>query len=381
MSWLGIDSPVQLNPKWPKPEKDRLLSLSQQFALKKHVWIASSGSSSEPGESVKLMALSEEAMLASADSVNQHLSASEKDIWIQALPVFHVGGLSIEARAYLSNSKVIPGVSTDEKWSPHFYCQQIIKFKATLSSLVPTQVYDLVHANLSAPKSLRAIVVGGSALSQEIHARAIQLGWPLLASYGMTECCSQIATAPLNQGLSLESQLKILSHVKADLTAEGFLKIQSQSLLTGYAQWKNGGPHWTDPKIDQWLITEDLAQLPGGNLVVLGRGMDFVKISGEGVQLSRLQQELENIAQSQLTLSPFDFAIFAIMDARSENKIALAAKNPNSELVKKLVESFNGKVAPYEKIQKVFTVSEIPRTELGKIARKKLAALISAKEN
>jgi acyl-CoA synthetase (AMP-forming)/AMP-acid ligase II len=37
--------------------------------------------------------------------VNRHLAASATDTWLCVLPLFHVGGLSIGARAYLAGAK------------------------------------------------------------------------------------------------------------------------------------------------------------------------------------------------------------------------------------------------------------------------------------
>ena len=69
----------------------------------------------------------------------------------------------------------------------------------THTSLVPTQVHDLVKADLRAPETLKAIVVGGGHLDAATGRLARTLGWPVLASYGMTEAASQIATQTLER--------------------------------------------------------------------------------------------------------------------------------------------------------------------------------------
>lgn len=376
VKWLKESSLCLLNPKAPPEEQNRLMQLAEKFALKNHIWIASSGSSSESTESAKLIALSEEALLVSAEAVNRHLQAEQKDIWVQVLPRFHVGGLSIEARAFLSRSKIISGLDEHGKWSAQFFNDSVERTQASLSALVPTQVWDLVKAHLPAPKSLRAVVVGGSALSVELSAQARSLGWPLLQSYGMTECSSQIATARLNSNNRDDSKLQLLSHVEAKLSTGGYLKIKSKALLTGYAQWRQQQAIWVDPKFEGWFETSDLAEIEDGHLTSIGRGGEYIKISGEGVQLGQLQEKLETIIQTETQFSPIHFAIFSIPDSRSEYKIVLAVANSLQAEVQNLVQSFNSKVAPYEKIQQVFLIDAIPRTELGKIARKKLRSMI-----
>ena len=41
--------------------------------------------------------------------VNRHIEATESDTWFNVLPLFHVGGLSILVRAFLSGASVVNG--------------------------------------------------------------------------------------------------------------------------------------------------------------------------------------------------------------------------------------------------------------------------------
>src|SRR5207244_12310235 len=97
-----------------------------------HVLVATSGTTGD----VKLVALSKEAILASAAAVNTRLGARRGDVWCCVLPTFHVGGLGIHARAHLTGSRVI-GMA----WDPHAFART----EATLASLVSAQVHDLVR--------------------------------------------------------------------------------------------------------------------------------------------------------------------------------------------------------------------------------------------
>lgn len=78
------------------------------------VWLLSSGTSATDTHSFKLMALSHQALLASASAVNEHLEVTSNDRWLNVLPMFHVGGLSILYRAQAANVEVMNG------WTPHF---------------------------------------------------------------------------------------------------------------------------------------------------------------------------------------------------------------------------------------------------------------------
>jgi o-succinylbenzoate---CoA ligase len=330
IDWLSDDSHLLLNPRLPDEERRRLESFVA--GLPGHVWLATSGTTG----SLKLTALSKRALLASAAAVNRHLQSDASDVWLCVLPSFHVGGLGIHARAFLSGARVVTS------WSE----------EVTLASLVPAQVVDLVRARISPPPSLRAVVVGGGALSEDADRDARALGWPLLASYGMTECCSQVATAtPQSRALVL------LDHVEARVEQDGRLALRSEALLTGYATEEG----FLDPKVEGWFVTEDIGTLDGRTLSIEGRLGDFVKIGGESVDLSRLDRVLVGIGA--------DAAAIAVPDARLGHVIALAIAAGDADAI---VAAFNARVLPFERARSVVRVSEIPRTALGKIVRSRL---------
>lgn len=376
INWQDESSALLLNPRMPENEASQLRRLAEIYAKPGHLWIASSGSSRRTNESLKLIALSKSAFLSSASAVNLHLKCSPRDVWVQVLPRFHVGGLAIEARAFLSGSQVISGLQS-EKWNPEYFHKVIEQRKATITALVPTQVFDLIQGKIACPSSLRAVVVGGSLLPQPVYEKALELGWPLLPSYGLTECCSQVATANVSAWKSQDRQLQILSHIQVRLSEKGFLQIKSPALLTGFAQFKDGKENWSDPKVDGWYQTQDVCEIQEDILTVRGRQSDFIKIHGEGVSIQRLQETLEPLAQKILSLFWTELAVESVPDERSLNTICLVASHqvPEADL-EKVISAFNDKVAPFEKIQRIKRVEKIPRTDLGKIAREKLKSLI-----
>lgn len=310
-----------------------------------HVWIATSGTTGAQ----KWAALSKEAVLTSAEAVNQHFQVAEKDVWINPLPRFHVGGLGIEARAHLSGSTVLPLPT----WDVHtFYA---LSQRATLSALVPTQLYDLIQAGYCCPPSFRALVIGGGALDDDLFQQALQWGWPVAPSYGMTECCSQVATA-----LPRENQMRILSHVH--LSGEP-LQIRSKALLTAY--WQEG-KQW-DPKIEGWFQTEDVVKIEHPFITFTGRTGDQIKILGENVNLSALRKLFDRLAKAHQA----EGCILAEKDPRNGNSLILftTAKGQSQEMI---LREFNAEVMPYERLHTVRQVDSIPRTALGKIDRNKL---------
>lgn len=370
INWESPQSVVFINDRWPASEIAALQYLSERFHLDSHIWIASSGSSAKDLRSVKLIALSKKAFLKAAQAANIHVQSDSRDIWLNPLPDFHVGGLSIYARAHLSKTTVI---DFTEAWNAKVFSQVIENQKITLTSLVPTQVFDLVDQRIQAPASLRAIIVGGGALAQDLYEKALELGWPLLPSFGMTEVCSQVATAELESLKTKKPQLKILSHIKAALNDEGLLKIQSDSLLTGFAQWKEDEAVWTDPKESGWFISEDRAKLEDGFLIPQGRGQHYIKILGEGVSLFRLQEIFEKIVREEDPQNWQAYALLAMPDLRRENQIVMVHAAADPAKSTKISEKYNSQVLSIEKIQQSISVVQIPRSDLGKIKYQQLA--------
>jgi O-succinylbenzoic acid--CoA ligase len=353
IAFFDDETHVLLNPRMPDDDRRALEHLASEVpSLRAHLWIATSGTTG----ALRLVALSKQAILSSARAVNLHLDATSSDTWACVLPTFHVGGLGIHARAMLTKSRVI---TLD--WDARQFVQTATTEHVTLASLVPAQVRDLVALDDHAPRSMRAIVVGGGAMPHDLYAAARDRGWPVLPSYGMTEAGSQIATA---RGESEE--LHVLPHVDVRVEADQRLAFRGSSLLTGYAHFDHRGRAvFADPKVDGWFVSEDRGEVEGDVLRLLGRAGAFVKIGGESVDLARLDAILDSVRQTA------DAAIIAVPDDRLGHVIHLAAATDD---VNRIVESFNARVLPFERIRAVRRVTAIPRSPLGKLLRSRLLA-------
>ena len=142
----------------------------------------------------KAILISKEAILtaASGSVKHLHLDGKAKALWHAPLPFFHIAGLAVSARAFCGGFSF----KTIRPWKGGGpFVQELKENKAAYTSLVPTQIYDLVYAKLAPPPSLEFALAGGDALSLNLFQKARALGWPLLPTYGMTEAASQIAAA------------------------------------------------------------------------------------------------------------------------------------------------------------------------------------------
>ncbi len=298
------------------------------------------------------MALSKKAILSAAASVNQFFKITSQDVWLNPLPQFHVGGLSIEARTYLAGGQTIDL----ESWDVGGFHKLADQQGATIASLVPTQVFDLVEQGFRAPQTLRLVIVGGGPLNKDLYFRGRELGWPLIPSYGMTETAALMAAAsPQSLSVMEFPEAHLLSHVDLEPIGEQF-KVNSASLFDGFLWVKESGESVWQPR-PQPFVLDDRIEVQDRKIKVLGRESEIVKILGETVNLL----ELKNTLQIKI---PGNILLLPKVESRRGYEIHLVVE---SEPVSLPIAEVNRDLMPYENICKVHFLSKFPRTELGKI--------------
>lgn len=355
-------SQLLINPKLRTEEREIFEKLQKHFEKKfgaeGFYFVPSSGSSKHEGESAKLIALSQTAVANSAERFNKYFQAEKEDSWGLVLPTFHVAGLSVLARANLLGARVF---SSD--WIPAKIEQWLLQNRIAFLSLVPTQVYDLVQQRTSSTPFIKKVFVGGGALNPALREKFVNLGWPVVETYGMTETCSMIA---VKEGVS---GFKVLPGVEVYIENQ-MLRIHCNSSAHSSIQFKQGQIEIIE--FDSgWIHTEDQVQIDkhGEDLYLhfIGRASDYVKIVGEGVSLPELREKLDQVSV-EFGLTPQQKYLLAVPDMRSENAIVLVIDTSiERKLADRLVEKFNQVVRGYERIHKIIKVDQIPFSDLGKV--------------
>src|SRR3954469_14434765 len=128
---------------------------------------------------------------ASAAAAAANLPLTPDDRWLYVLPLFHVGGLSILTRSAIAGSEAI----VHERFDADAVAESLESGEATVVSLVGTMLRRLQERGLKRAPALRAALVGGGPVPRDLLDWGRSIGLPLLLTYGMTETCSQIATA------------------------------------------------------------------------------------------------------------------------------------------------------------------------------------------
>ncbi|GAA5482820.1 AMP-binding protein [Haloferula sargassicola] len=322
------------------------------------VYFQTSGSTGEP----KWIGLTREALLLSAAVVNRHLGVTGDDTWGLLLPLHHVGGFGVVARAFEAGCRLsrLPG-----RWDPVTALDWLTREKISHCPMVPAQVHDLVAAGLRAPAELRTIVVGGGSMSDELGRSARGLGWPVLASYGMTEAGSQIATQSLEQRqLPFHAApIPLLPHWQACGGPDDRLEIEGAALFSGMLTPSAGRLRY-QPRAPGRFATTDRVQLDGREITVLGRSDRRVKVLGELVDLDSIESRFESSI------------LVALPDPRRGSRLVLVTSLAASG---EQVAAFNREVAGPWRIDAVLHCDELPRTPLGKPDRRAAGRLASAR--
>ena len=337
---------------------------ARQRGLEDCLWFQTSGSAGKP----KYVVLSNSALQASASAVNAHLRAGPDDVWLGILPKRHIGGYSIGVRAELSCTHV---VWSEEKWDPLAFCKACVQHEVTLTSLVPTQVYDLVSSACQAPPSLRAVLVGGGALSDSLNQNAHALGWPILKTYGMTETASQVATQPMDS--SSDAPMIVLPEWETDLTTDGILRLRGKALFSGYVREDSTEGYRFEPH-QGWFTTADYVSIDHNTLTFLARDRHRLKIKGELVNLANLRAELEKAAQA-CQCAPTASTLIAIDDPRDGQTLVLVA--PEKEQAA-LLTALASRIPRFLLPKRTVSLNILPRTELGKLDESSLASAVDA---
>lgn len=345
-----------LNPKASSKEKEDLFLLKQYFSnhisATDYLLIPSSGTSNQENESVKLIALKKESFLANAKMMLKHFDINRTLNWGCVLPFFHVGGLSILARCFLTNS--ILKVTTWGSHVPHWLEENQIQ----VLSLVPTQVHDLIQWKIKCPSSLQKVFVGGAALTESQFTEIQKLGWPVVLTYGMTESSSMFA---FQKGDEFGIYSLIFGHrLQQDRLITESLASFILQIIDGKIQAQE-----IDPK-KGYEIPDQIEFLNEGRFKVLGRKRNQVKILGEGVSVDYLQSIADQIAFQKMILIPLShdrngFQIVAVFEGQIDDFF---------------VKNFNERVRSFERISKIFCVKQFPRTSMGKVKAEEIKQII-----
>ncbi len=220
----------------------------------------------------------------SALGTNEFIGLDASDRWLLSLPLFHVGGVLIWVRTLLAGCAcILPESLQNLEIS-------IRQHHPSVLSLVPAQLIRLIENDEMIPilKNMKTIMLGGAPSPGWLIDKSLNLGLPVMPTYGCTESCAQITGVAKDSARTAYATAgRILPYRNIRIDNDGAVRIGGKTLFKRYLHEPDANPLDSGgffKTADSGTIDEQ------GNLVIFGR-MDGIFISG-GENIS--PQEIEN---------------------------------------------------------------------------------------
>jgi acyl-CoA synthetase (AMP-forming)/AMP-acid ligase II len=320
-------------------------------------------------------------LVASIAQSSEMFALGTDDVIIAALPFFHVYGLNVILnRALAAGSTVV----CMRRFELGAFLQLIERYGVTRGYIVPPMAVALTnepivddHDLSSLRNLLSAAAILGSDLAEACERR---VGCPITQGYGMTEMSSVTHLAPLFGDVRKPDSIGIPvpgteCRIVDPETGEdrpagesGEMLLRGEHVMAGYLN----NPEATSATVDSdgWLHTGDLVVIDDdGWFRVVARLKEIIKYKGYQVapaELEALLLEYPDVADCAVVGRPDDEA--------GELPVAFIVPAGPEFDAEKVMAYVAERVAPYKRIRRVETISEIPKSPSGRILRRLLEA-------
>src|SRR4051794_23292228 len=258
------------------------------------------------------------------------LGVDPEERWLCALPLNHVGGLSIVVRSAIYATTAL----VHERWDTERVLTALED--ATLVSLVPTTLARLLDAGLDRPPRLRTVLLGGAPIPPALAGRARV---PVTTTYGLTEACSQVTTGG-----------PPLFCTRVEIAADGEILVSGPTVAGGGT-----------------LRTGDLGRLDErGHLHVVGRKADTIVTGGENVAPA----EVESVLAEHPAVA--EAAVHGRPDADWGEAVVATVVLRADASPEELRAHVAARLAPHNVPKAVSFAESLPRTPSGKLKRHEL---------
>lgn len=221
----------------------------------------------------------------SAKGSNEIIPLTSADHWLLSLPLYHVSGIAITVRCLLSGAALVIAGDAD-------LMTAIGQGKVTHVSMVSTQLQRLLtdEKNIPLLRSLKVILLGGSAMPRTLVEQSVKSGLNIYLSYGLTEMSSQVATGKTAD--NNQTHVKVLPYRQLKISPEGEILVKGEVLFKGYV----AGAKLHLPQDNGWFPTGDMGHLDKeGSLTVTGRRDNMFISGGENIHPEEIEKALLGI--------------------------------------------------------------------------------------
>jgi fatty-acyl-CoA synthase len=326
-------------------------------------------------------AMSHDALIANAAGTVDVLRMTADDEILTITPLFHVAGLNLLTTPALSIGAT---VTVHRRFDPALVLAELGRGAVSLLVSPPHMTFELAaqpawqHTDLT---GLRCVLTGGTT----VPARALDFwtdrGVAVVQSYGLTEAGGSVTLVPIEEAPAMSAtagrampkcEIRIVdsSDHPAPPGQPGEIVVRGPSLMCKY--WQH--PQATTQAIsDGWLRTGDWGYLdPDGYLHVVDRIKEVI-VGVSNVAPADLEAVLADSPEIAAA------AVVGRPDSRlGEVPVAFVVRSTGSELsAEQVLALFDGRIAPYKRPRHVIFLDAMPRTSVGKPAKKALRALLT----
>jgi len=330
-----------------------------------HSIVFTSGTTATP----KGAMLTHGAHLASALGSAARLGTTSRDRWLVCMPLTHVGGLAIVLRSVITGFALV----VQERFDPARVNGAIANQGITTVSVVATMLARMLEelGERGYPATLRCVLLGGGPLPPGLLAQATEQRVPIVPTYGLTEACSQVATAMPGAPITgAHAAGRPLAGVEVRIGSPrpdgvGEILVRGATLMRGYLD-DEAATHAALAR--GWLHTGDLGRLsPGGELTVEGRLSDVIVTGGENV----VPDEVEAILRMHPVIA--DAAVYGVPDEYWGERVLAALVVRGDDLDEPALREWcRGRLAGFKVPAAFRRVAALPRTASGKLLRRAL---------
>ncbi|CAB4792982.1 unannotated protein [freshwater metagenome] len=306
----------------------------------------SSGTSKEVG-------LSASALLSSARASNKALGAEFGNSWSLLLPLTHIAGINVLVRALELGTEPIDLRNHQGEYP-----------RADFTAIVPTQLFKALNGDqqlLAHLVDAKAVLVGGAALTTDLHLQAEKAGINIVVTYGMTETSGGC----VYNGLPLEG-------IEISITPEKRIAIKGPVLAHTYL---GAEALWDTQYKDGWFHSSDIGRIENEKLIVEGRSDDVIISGGENISLSAIESSLHAHFPHK------NFAAFSVKDSKWGDALHVAIAGDGFPSEEEIAQYLGEQFGDFSKPKGFLHLPELPLIGIGKVDRKKLTELLMEAPN
>ncbi len=310
-----------------------------------------------------------------------YLSPEPREVSINAMPNFHIGGLGWLLIGMFRGAKVILMPAPD----PAQFLDAIERYRATHLFTVPVVLGMMLEAQKQRPRdisSLRVIHYGASAIAPSFLREALSVMQVKFSQYyGMTEANGVVTClAPVHHDLEWPqlltscglpvsgTELKICDNNGQELPrgVSGEIWVHSGGLMKGY--W-NQPQASRDALVDGWYRSGDGGKVDDeGFLYMSDRIKDMVVSGGENIYPSEVEHQL--VEHPDIV----EAAVVGVPDSKWGEAlkafvVSVEHAEPSPE---HLIEFLRERIAGYKIPRQYEFIEELPRTASGKVQKFRL---------